>query len=356
MPGNIPPDFDPAVPSIARIWDYWLGGSDYFPADVEAAEYIKRINPHAGEVAKQERLFLGRAVTYAASQGIAQFLDLGSGLPSQGNVHEVAHDVNPAARVAYVDNDPYVTSHADATVACDGVVAVQADLADADGVLASPGVLSVIRLGEPVCVIFGSVLHFLPADLARDLVARYAARTVRDSITVISVARTGDQAMFEKIRTVAARAGQAMYNHSEGEAKALFGGLDLVPPGVVPVRAWRGGMPDPGLPPLGPAYALAGVARKPLSTGDRYQPGSPVRAWLDAEDRGGPGDRDHHRPRLPRYHRPRVGGQQYPGRCRGSPPCRAAGGGQGHLDGGSCRDDRRGHGQAPGRGRSRTGR
>ena len=167
--------FDPATPNMARVYDYWLGGKDHFPADRAEAERLLGIYPPLRDLVRENRAFVVQAVSWAARQGIGQFLDLGAGVPASPAVHQAARKVMPLARVAYVDVDPVVLSHARALVATsDGVTAVAADLRDPGVVLADPVLRAVIDPDRPVCVILGAVLHFLDTGAARAVTAGYA--------------------------------------------------------------------------------------------------------------------------------------------------------------------------------------
>lgn len=252
------PRFDTSKPSIARVYDYWLGGKDNFAADREQADKLEQLYPEIRRVAVENRGFLKNAVTWAAGQGITQFIDLGSGLPTAENTHQVAREANPGARVVYVDFDPVVVSHANALLTGDGVAAVHADLRDSSAVLGDSNLRGLIDLTQPVALIFACVLHFIPADQAREIVARYAAWLAAGSSVMISVV-TGDADMFGTGKSAYAAA--ELQNHSPEEIEGFFGGMDLVPPGVVQARAWRGGMDERGPRLSGNASALVGVAR-----------------------------------------------------------------------------------------------
>ena len=168
-------EFDPATPNMARVYDYWLGGKDNYPADRAEAERLLGIYPPLRDLVRENRAFVIQAVSWAARQGIGQFIDLGAGLPASPAVHQAARKVMPSARVAYVDIDPVVLSHARALLATsDGVTAVAADLRDPGAVLADPELRTVIDPARPVCVILGAVLHFMDADAARAVTAGYA--------------------------------------------------------------------------------------------------------------------------------------------------------------------------------------
>src|SRR5499425_2678250 len=141
--------FDPDTPSVARVWDYWLGGNNNFPADRELAEKMLEINPLAAQMAQENRQFLGRAVSYVAARGVRQFIDIGAGLPTAVNTHDIARRVDPAARVAYVDHDPVVISHAQSLLArSPGVIALPGDMNKAGQILADPQLTSLIDLAE----------------------------------------------------------------------------------------------------------------------------------------------------------------------------------------------------------------
>ncbi|HEY4463720.1 MAG TPA: SAM-dependent methyltransferase, partial [Streptosporangiaceae bacterium] len=156
--------FDPTKPNVARVYDYWLGGKDNFAVDRNLAERLLEIYPLAAQIAQENRQFLGRAVAYVTRRGISQFIDVGAGLPTVLNTHDVAQHTEPAAKVAYVDNDPVVISHACAILSQDaGVVVVPGDMRDPASILAGPALNSEIDIARPVGLILAGVLHFLPA-------------------------------------------------------------------------------------------------------------------------------------------------------------------------------------------------
>ncbi|HSZ40462.1 MAG TPA: SAM-dependent methyltransferase [Trebonia sp.] len=257
---SAPKGIDTSKPSIARAYDYFLGGKDNFAADREMAEQILALYPQTAQMCRDNRAFIARAVTWAANRGITQFLDLGSGLPTSPAVHETAREVIPAARACYVDNDPVAVLHSRALMlkgAGPGVAAVAHDLAECAAVLADRDVLEVIRPGEPVCLIFASVLHFYPAAVARTIVGAYLGQFPPGSVAVISCMRVDDAGLFERGSDGYTAAG--VYNFTREEMGALFTGTELVPPGVALAAAWRGGMPVVPHAPAGAAYILGGV-------------------------------------------------------------------------------------------------
>jgi hypothetical protein len=252
--------FDPARPNIARVWDYWLGGTAYFAADRELAEKMLAVHPPSAQMARENRQFLGRAVGYVAACGVQQFIDVGAGLPTAVNTHDIARRADPQARVAYVDNDPVVISHARNLLAkSPGVIAVPGDMRDPGRILADAGLARLIDLAEPACVILSGVLHFADAGTARGVAAAFARAVVPGSYLIISV---GSGSPSEGENFTSAYTAARIYIHSPEEIQSFFGGLDLVPPGVVPVRGWHGDGPVRNLEPRTATF-LGGVARKP---------------------------------------------------------------------------------------------
>jgi hypothetical protein len=236
--------FDPSIPHSARIYSYWLGGKDHFPADRRAAEEVIRQRPQVVAGARANRAFLARAVTYlAAERGIRQFLDIGTGLPAPGATHQVAQAADPSARVVYVDNDPLVLVHARALLtstpqgACDYL---DADLRGPASILTQAA--ATLDFTQPVGVLLLAVLHFVEDSCdPAGIVATLADGLAPGSCLVISHL-TADLAP-EQV-TAAATA----YNtttptwvtpRTHTQITALFGGLPLLPPGVVPVSEWR---------------------------------------------------------------------------------------------------------------------
>jgi S-adenosyl methyltransferase len=254
--------FDTNVPNIARVYDFFLGGKDHYAADRELAAQIAELSPDWVQACRDNRRFVGRAVTWAAGQGIRQFLDLGAGLPTHPAVHETAREITPGARVCYVDNDPVVVTHARALLTKPvGVDVAEADLSDPSGVLGHPGVTSIIDWSEPVCVLLAMVLHFYDPVMARELAGEYASRLAPGSALAISCGRNDDPDMWQRMRENYTAA--ATYNHTRDELRSFFGTLQLVPPGLTVAQTWRGGIADVPDRPSGPAYVLAAVGVKP---------------------------------------------------------------------------------------------
>jgi len=252
--------YDASKPNVARAYDYLLGGKDNFAPDRDLAARLLELCPVVAQGAAENRRFLIRAVDWVARQGINQFIDVGSGLPTMTNTHEAAHAVNPAARVAYVDNDPVVISHARALLSGDGVVAVPGDLRKPDAILASPSLTGVIDLREPVCLIMCAVLHFIDVATASAVTSTFTRAFAPGSYLIISVARADGEIASRFTRSYTAN---SLQNHSPEQIAGFFAGTEFIPPGLVEASAW----PDKAAAlPGQPAEAgqlLAGVGRKP---------------------------------------------------------------------------------------------
>jgi hypothetical protein len=262
------PSIDTARPNVARVYDYLLGGIESYAADRELAAGLLRICPSLGIAALENRYFLARAVTWAARQGVTQFVDLGAGAPVHKaragvleDIHVTARAASLSARVAYVDDDPVVLARSRAYRApARGVAVTAADLTDPGSVLADLGLRAVIDMAQPACFIFGLVLSLIPAARARGVVAGYMRRAAPGSCIVISSGRCADEALWAQLsgRDPAVR----VHNHAPAEIAGFLDGLELVPPGLVAAQVWRGGRPEVPTVPPGPVYVLAGVARK----------------------------------------------------------------------------------------------
>jgi S-adenosyl methyltransferase len=268
-----PYGFDPNKPNAARIYDYLLGGKDNFAADRAAAAQLVRALPDAALAAKANRAFLAAAVRSVAGRGIGQFIDIGAGLPTSPNVHECARAAVPDARVAYIDNDQVVVAHARALLATDDLVTViSKDARDYGALLDGPELGALIDLAKPVCVLFVSVLHFMPEAEADAAVAAFRERMAPGSYLVISTG-VGDEENASAREQVQAAygTGTVLTGRPRAEIAAYFGDFGLVPPGLVPVTEWPLDAPDgASLPMLRPlpsaplkAGMLAGIGRKP---------------------------------------------------------------------------------------------
>ena len=253
--------FDPHTPSSARIYDYLLGGKDSFAVDRSVADELIAIFPELADLVAENRHFLARASVWAARQGVRQFLDLGCGMPSEPNTHDVVQAVDPAAKVVYVDCDRVTISHLRALSehGHERVVSVvEADVRDVQRVLKD--VSGSIDLTQPVCVIIGCLLHLFPAAVARAVVAGYVAALAPGSCLVLSLPRGDGPHAVAFFRAYANWAGP-VYNHPAAEVASFFGSLPLVPPGLVDARDWHPASP-PSVPfPPRDGETLAGVAQ-----------------------------------------------------------------------------------------------
>jgi len=259
------PAFDPGVAHPARVYNYWLGGKDHYEADRAAGDEVARCRPHVVAGARANRAFLARAVRYLAGDcGIRQFLDIGTGLPTVDNTHEVAQQVAPESAVAYVDNDPLVLVHARAllTSGPKGRCGyIDADLRDPATIVAQAS--ATLDFARPVGVLLLAILHFLvAADDPAGIVAALTRALAPGSYVAIShltadLAPGQVSAAVEAYNT-AVPTGIIPRNHAE--VTALFGGLPLVPPGVVPLTEWRS---TSVTGPVACADLYAGVARIP---------------------------------------------------------------------------------------------
>jgi O-methyltransferase involved in polyketide biosynthesis len=252
--------FDPHTPSIARVYDYLLGGKDHLAVDREIGEELVEIYPGVRDLVAANRRFLARAVDWAADQGIRQFIDLGCGMPTEPSTHETAQAVRPGARVVYVDTDPLALAHlrAFAEHGNDTVTVLWGDARDVDGVIKA--VSESIDVSAPVCLVMGCLLHFFTADEARAMVADYAAALAPGSYLVLSVGRGDGPRADAYLSAYIDNAAQA-YNHAAEEIVGFFGPLPLVPPGVVVAGEWH---PDTGelrSVPISMGQMLVGVAR-----------------------------------------------------------------------------------------------
>jgi hypothetical protein len=236
------PAVDPEVPNAARMYDYFLGGSHNFAADRAAADRVKAVMPFVVDAARANRFFLGRAVRFCIQEGIDQFLDLGSGIPTAGNVHEIALGVNPQARVAYVDNEPVTVASAAALLENEPRATItMVDIRDVDAVFAAPGVRDLLDLSRPVGLLMVALLHFVPdSDDPAGLAERYRARLAPGSVHVLShVTADHDSAEAAAASDVYRRTASPVIPRTRQQVAALFGDAELVEPGLVDATDWR---------------------------------------------------------------------------------------------------------------------
>jgi O-methyltransferase involved in polyketide biosynthesis len=253
-------DFDPSVPSIARVYDYFLGGKDNFAADREFGERLIDMVPSTPVTLRENKRFLARAVTWVAERGISQFIDVGAGMPTSPSTHETAQAVLPGARVAYIDNDPVVLSHLVALAAAGnkGVTVVDGDVRDADTILRA--VADGIDLNEPSCVMMGSLLHFFAPQDARDLVARYAGAVAPGSYVILTMGIASGEGA-DKFFRLYSEGPSRLYQHSPEDFATFFGPLELVPPGIGDARMYRPGLAEVPTAPPRDGWMIVGIAR-----------------------------------------------------------------------------------------------
>ncbi|MFF6785312.1 SAM-dependent methyltransferase [Streptomyces sp. NPDC012510] len=244
-PAWAPRSIDISMPSVARMYDYYLGGSHNFEVDREAARRAMEFVPGLPKIMQANRAFMRRAVRYAANEGITQYLDIGSGIPTFGNVHEIAQEARPGARVVYVDHDPVAVAHSQAVLeGHDDADVVAADLRKPREILESPQVERLIDLNRPVALLLVAILHFVEdTDDPYGAVAELRDALAPGSVLVVS------HACVEGIPLPQERAEGAMdvykgirnplIMRSRDEVARFFEGYDMVEPGVVPMAKWR---------------------------------------------------------------------------------------------------------------------
>jgi hypothetical protein len=249
-------------PNVARLFDYYLGGAHNFAVDREFAELSMKEIPTA-EMVQTTRSFLRRAVRLCVARGIRQFLDLGSGIPTAGNVHEVAQQADPTCRVVYVDNEPATVAHSRSMLRGNpGAAIAEADIRDVNAVLATPEVRGLLDLSRPLAVLMVAILPYVPdtAD-AVELVGRYRDAMADGSHLVVSHLTADEEPeLVHQVVGVAAATMTPIVARSKSEVEALLAGFDLLEPGLVLATRWRGdGEPAGGAEAV--AYGAVGVKR-----------------------------------------------------------------------------------------------
>ncbi|MGX1545682.1 SAM-dependent methyltransferase [Streptomyces adustus] len=254
-------DIDTSRPHPARIYDYLLGGKDNYEVDAQAGERLAAAAPEVRIGLRANRAFLRRAVRHVVGSGVRQILDIGTGLPTSPNVHEIAQEVAPDVRVAYVDNDPIVKAHGDALLSRSGSTSiVLADLRDPQAVVDHPDVRRVIDLGEPVALLLVAVVHFLTdAEQPGQVVATLRDALPTGSFLVLSHA-TGDFADRSEAQAVYNKATATLNLRTRAEVERFFDGFELLEPGLAQVPFWRPDGPPPARSDEIGFYG--GVARK----------------------------------------------------------------------------------------------
>lgn len=273
------PEVDTSVPSVARIYDYAIGGKDNFEIDRAVAHQLVDVVPEALLFARENRSFLQRAVRYLSEEcGVRQFVDNGSGLPTEDNVHQIAQRYQPDSRVVYVDRDPAVLAYGRALLADNGnTEVVHGDMTDVDGVLAGESTRRLIDLTQPVAVLYVSVLHCIPDSAGPgDVVARLLDQVPSGSYLLLSHIVSDDAVVAEEFTTLMTTRTDWGRVRTPQEVTGLFEGLELVEPGLVDVVDWRpdadqqawsyespfGEFPRPPVQNK-KLWELGGIARKP---------------------------------------------------------------------------------------------
>ncbi|MGV9271456.1 SAM-dependent methyltransferase [Kitasatospora sp. NPDC003701] len=263
-----PAELNTGIPHPARMYDYYLGGKDNFPADREAAEKVIAAMPDARLGARINREFLGRAVEFAVDRGVRQFLDIGTGIPAVGSTGEVAHRVAPDARVVYVDNDPIVLTHARALLAhhlAGHTSVLHADLRDPEAILGDPGLKEALDLSRPVALMLVAVLHFVrDEEGAAETVARLRDALAPGSLLILSHGTQDFMTAETAAETtrIYSRASSPLVLRAEEQVREFFGDFEFADPGLVQLPLWRPGAELPeGWREAAPAYAGVAVKR-----------------------------------------------------------------------------------------------
>jgi SAM-dependent methyltransferase len=265
-PDWAPPEADTKRANVARVYDYWLGGSHNFLPDQDLARAILAVDPNIRAMARANRAFLGRAVRFLAAAGIRQFLDIGSGIPTEGNVHEVAQRAIPGAHVVYADIDPVAVAHSKTILAGNASAAIiEADLREPEKILTHPTVGRLIDFSQPTGLLLLAVLHVIAAaDDPWQIVA-----TLRDALTpgsyLVLCHATGESKpkvaqAIEDVYTRSVTTGSHI--RSRAEILRFFDGFDIADPGLVYMPQWRPDSPDDVPADPSQLWALAGVGQK----------------------------------------------------------------------------------------------
>jgi hypothetical protein len=257
-----PEGIDVERPSPARVYDYLLGGDHNFTVDRDVAEQMFIADPTAADWVQTNRAFLRRAVLFMIAAGLRQFLDIGSGIPTVGHVHDIAQSAAPDARVAFVDIDPLAVAHSRDILRRNALTCVvQEDVRRPQRMLAAPAVRQLLDLDRPVALLLVGLLHFLnDADDPAGIVAQLTASLASGSYVAISHLAADTSHDMAAVGAVLRRSGIDVTPRSRDQVAALFAGLELVEPGLVPAVLWR---PDTDVDDAGPPPVYAGIGRKP---------------------------------------------------------------------------------------------
>jgi hypothetical protein len=264
----VPQSVDVSIPSPARLYDYMLGGAHNFAVDRQMGEKIELLMPHARTASRINRAFLGRVVRFMVDQGVRQFLDIGSGIPTVSNVHEVAQARDPECRVVYVDREPVAVAHSELILAGNDRAAVlQADMRDPDGILGSAEVRRLLDFDQPIGLLMLFMVHWVPTEADPwSLMKRY--REALPSGSYLAISHLANDHDHEGVRAATARltqaGGEQALERSRDEIESFFGDFELVEPGLVRFAEWRSSGPgDISDDPTVNEIAYGGVARKP---------------------------------------------------------------------------------------------
>ncbi|WP_232665626.1 SAM-dependent methyltransferase [Pseudonocardia sp. TRM90224] len=262
---DLPPEIDLSIPSIARVYDYVLGGKENFEADRRATDAMFRTVPETSQLAKDNRNHLRRGIRYLVEEaGVRQIIDIGSGLPTVGNVHELAHAVDPSVRVVYVDIDPIVLAHGRSLLANETTTTViVADIRDASSIFDHPTVKEFINFDEPLAVICASIIHHLDDDIAYSTTEAIKDRLPAGSYMLISNFLDDDEPRAKELERAFLEGGLGTGRfRTWEEMRRLYDGLELVEPGLVYANDWR---PDKKTPTESPTHTLyaGAIGRKP---------------------------------------------------------------------------------------------
>ncbi|GAP64389.1 hypothetical protein ARMA_2812 [Ardenticatena maritima] len=267
------PDIDTTRPSAARMYDYYLGGFHNFEVDRQAADQLLKIYPQVRDSAVANRAFMRRAVRFMVSQGIDQFLDLGSGIPTAGNVHEIAQAVNPDARVVYVDIDPVAVAHGRVILeGNENATVIQADARDIEQIINHPDVQRLIDFSKPTGFLAVGFFYFVDDEGVKKILETFRSLAVSGSYLALTHLSDDDEvvtndhirAAIEKGKEIYARSPNPLYWRKKCEIEAMFEGWELVEPGLVFVPLWRPeGDDDPGLDDPAALAMYGGVGIKP---------------------------------------------------------------------------------------------
>ncbi|MGH3855721.1 MAG: SAM-dependent methyltransferase [Pseudonocardiaceae bacterium] len=250
-PDWVPATVNKVVPNVARMYDYWLDGAHNFASDRDLADKVQQAFPGVRDVVRVNRAFLRRAVVFMVESGIRQFLDIGSGIPTVGNVHEIAQRVDPECRVVYVDKEPVAVAHSELLLAAnDRAAVIQADVRDVEGILGHPQTKSMLDFDQPIGLLMVALLHFVPdSSNPAGIVARYRDRLAHGScLTLSHCTDDGDSPGLAEAVEHYRNSSDPLHPRDHDDVLRLFAGFELVKPGLVGCGFWR---------PAGPGDASA---------------------------------------------------------------------------------------------------